>query len=482
MKRYLALSLLTLAAFGCDAMTAHTDVVARAGQHELTVDETVDLMAGATQIPAQADVVESIAGLWVDYTILAELAAEDSTLSDVDLDPMLRPYVEQQLFLQWRDQVVSADTVISNEELQSLYAEQAPGVRLRARHILLPLPDSGSDTQQDSVRALAEELRQRAEAGEDFAGLAREYSGDPGSAQQGGDLGWFQRGSMVEPFEEAAFALQPGEVSEVVETPFGLHIIKLQDRETPSLDSIGESFRRQVINQRRQASLDEYVEGLREPLEIQVQDGAVDVARDLADDPARQLTGRAGSRELVGWDGGELTARELVYVLRRIPPQQRAQYASLDDQRMSDLLREVATNELVLEDARGQGFTVPEEEQDSIRGLIRTQLAQVVRQSGLTGTPQEGETETEAVERRVRSLLSGILAGERNLLPLGALPFVLREEREWQIHETAFQEVVTRLQERRSSASQTPAPPVPAPSPAPSDTQPSEPEASDTAG
>ena len=463
MKRYLALSLLTLAALGCDAMTAHTDQVARVGQHELTVDETVDLMAGATQIPAQADVVESIADLWVDYTILAQLAAEDSTLSGLNLDPMLRQYVEQQLFVQLRDQVVTQDTVISDEELQELYASEAPGVRLRARHILLPIPDEATEAQQDSVYGLAEELRQRAEAGEDFAALAREHSGDPGSAQQGGDLGWFERGSMVQPFEEAAFAMEPGEVSSVVETPFGLHIIKLEDRQTPSLDTISDSFRRQMVGQRRQESLNEYVEGLREPLNLEVQDGAADVARDLADDPSRSLSGRAASRALVSWDGGSLTARELMSVLRRIPPQQRAQYASLGDERMADLLREVATNELVLADARERGFTVPEEEQDSIRGLMQDRLAQLVQQAGLAGPPQEGETQAEAVERRVRSLLSGVLTGQQNLLPLGPLPYVLREQRDWQIHEQAFQDVVTRLQERREAASKT-APAAPAPS------------------
>ena len=94
MKRYLALSMIIPAAFGCDAMTAHTDVVARAGEYELSVDEAVELLAPNPQIPAQREVVETVADLWVDYTILADLAAEDPTLSSLDLEPMLEPYVE----------------------------------------------------------------------------------------------------------------------------------------------------------------------------------------------------------------------------------------------------------------------------------------------------------------------------------------------------------------------------------------------------
>jgi hypothetical protein len=80
------------------------------------------------------------------------------------------------------------------------------------------------------ARQKAEDLLRRVRAGEDFAALAKEYSEDPGSRAQGGDLGWFGRGQMVKPFEDAAFALKEGEVSGVVESPFGFHIIKVEER------------------------------------------------------------------------------------------------------------------------------------------------------------------------------------------------------------------------------------------------------------
>jgi peptidyl-prolyl cis-trans isomerase D len=102
--------------------------------------------------------------------------------------------------------------------------------QVRAAHILIRVASDAGDIMRQQKRQMAEKLLAEAKAGKDFAQLARQHSEDPGSAAKGGDLGFFPRGAMVGPFEEAAFALKPGEISGVVETPFGLHIIKCEGR------------------------------------------------------------------------------------------------------------------------------------------------------------------------------------------------------------------------------------------------------------
>jgi peptidyl-prolyl cis-trans isomerase D len=100
---------------------------------------------------------------------------------------------------------------------------------VRARHILRRVAEDADDATKKAARELLEGLRKRVLEGEDFAALAKEHSEDTGSKEAGGDLGFFGKGRMVEPFEKAAFALKPGETSEVVETPYGFHVIQVQE-------------------------------------------------------------------------------------------------------------------------------------------------------------------------------------------------------------------------------------------------------------
>ncbi|HUP63891.1 MAG TPA: peptidylprolyl isomerase [Thermoanaerobaculia bacterium] len=123
---------------------------------------------------------------------------------------------------------------ISEEDLRAQYEASKEAYRqgdsVSAQHVLIRVEPSTTPEQDAAARQRAEEVLAKARAGEDFSQLAREFSEEPGAATTGGDLGFFTRGMMVPEFEEAAFALQPGQISEVVKTQFGYHVIRVNER------------------------------------------------------------------------------------------------------------------------------------------------------------------------------------------------------------------------------------------------------------
>lgn len=116
--------------------------------------------------------------------------------------------------------------------------------RVKASHILIQAdasPTSPTGLTDEAAQKLASDILAKIKSGEDFAALAKKYSSDPGSGQNGGDLNWFGKGAMVPEFEKAAFALKKGEVSGLVKTQFGYHIIKVTDKDigfTPTFDKV----------------------------------------------------------------------------------------------------------------------------------------------------------------------------------------------------------------------------------------------------
>jgi len=152
---------------------------------------------------------------------------------------------------------IRADAMsVSDEELEAYYRNNERRLTLpeqvRVRHILLSWKPLGKPDDRAALHEQMGAILKKARAGEDFAGLAREYS-DDSTRMDGGDVGLFHRGQMVPAFEAAAFALQPGEISDIVETPFGLHIIKLEERKEARLlplDEVREQLREHMIKEK----------------------------------------------------------------------------------------------------------------------------------------------------------------------------------------------------------------------------------------
>jgi peptidyl-prolyl cis-trans isomerase C len=160
---------------------------------------------------------------------------------------------------------------IDETEVKAFFEENKDkftvGTQIRASHILVKTEEE------------AKSIHAKIESGEDFAALAKAFSADKGSAEKGGDVGYFGRGRMVPEFERAALGLKPGEVSGPVKTRFGYHIIKLTDikkGDPASFEQSKEAISRELINQKRKKYFDALVDKLKEGSEISTNENVLE--------------------------------------------------------------------------------------------------------------------------------------------------------------------------------------------------------------
>jgi len=189
--------------------------------------------------------------------------ADDVTLSDADIEAYFKANTEAYRigeqrkikYLQVDTEAIRGNITVPEQDIQRYYNQNidqySTPEEVRARHILRNI--EGKD--EAAVRAEAEKLLAQVREGADFAALAREHSQDVASASNGGDLGFFGRGRMVPEFEAVAFSLEPGQVSDLVRTPYGFHIIKVEEKkagDVQSLDSVRTTIAEQLRYERAQ--------------------------------------------------------------------------------------------------------------------------------------------------------------------------------------------------------------------------------------
>ncbi|MBW2668608.1 MAG: peptidylprolyl isomerase [Deltaproteobacteria bacterium] len=162
-------------------------------------------------------------------------------ISEAELKSQIRKGMAIQQFV---DKDLVQDVKVSETEVKDFYKKNPDmfkqAEQVKASHILIKVDTQADKSAKDQANKKIKEIQKKLEDNADFAVLAKEYSEGPSSAN-GGDLGYFERGRMVKPFEDAAFKLKPGEVSGMVETPFGYHLIKVVDKKPESVVSFEEA-------------------------------------------------------------------------------------------------------------------------------------------------------------------------------------------------------------------------------------------------
>ena len=139
----------------------------------------------------------------------------------------------------FRDQVKLEDQEIDDyyEDYQDKFKQEK---QVKARHILFSVPSNATADQEEKVKEKALSVLEKARGGQDFSQLAKEYSEDTSTKDEGGDLGYFSKGQMIESFEEAAFKMEKGQISDLVKTTYGYHIIKVEDIKEESIKDLAE--------------------------------------------------------------------------------------------------------------------------------------------------------------------------------------------------------------------------------------------------
>jgi parvulin-like peptidyl-prolyl isomerase len=169
------------------------------------------------------------------------------------------------------EKVISEEVPVDLEELQNRYKRLIQKDRTASvRHVLM-VTKGKSDAEKQQVYKKMKKILARAKKGEDFAQLAKTYSEDPGSKDNGGLYEDFERGAMVKSFEDAAFTVPIGEVSDIVETEYGYHILKIVNRkgETRSFDEMKAELQQQVIKEKEREIIGSQIAKLKEETNYQ---------------------------------------------------------------------------------------------------------------------------------------------------------------------------------------------------------------------
>lgn len=430
-----------------DAMTAHVDVVAKAGSQELSVERLSSLL-GQAKIPATPDMAKVVANLWVDYQLLGQAAAKNDSLGDTKLiDAALWPVISQERVGKWHD-VIAKSFGVDTSNLEARYDR---GDMLAAQHILFRLPTNASAAQKDSVRRHAEAIR-RTLTSANFADVAQKNSQDPGSAAHGGNLGLFPKGVMVKPFEDAVLALQPGQISPIVETPFGYHIIR-----RATFAEVKDEFSKEVNATAMRQADSVYLDKLESSGDVHVSDRAVTILRDASKD----LDSHAGDDAVLATSkAGTLTVGRLVRWVDAYPQKSsvEAGLKQAPDSQVVKFVRSIVRNELVLRQADSAKIELDSAEMADLHDKFRQ--AVVSLWDRLSVDPKtladSAKTETDrehVASQHIESFIDKLMAQQASYVFVPEpIEEVLRDKYDWKVNGGALQNAVDKAVAARATA------------------------------
>ena len=449
-----------------DALTAHVDVVARAGSQELSVNRLSDLLGKAKlQVPITKDVATLVArDLWVPYQLLGLAAARGDSLGDAKaIDAAAAGMIENAKLGRFMEAVSAKFPLDSGTEAGYLAAN---GGLYAARHILLLVPQGAPAAVRDSVKKKIDGIRAQVTAA-NFADMARRYSQD-NTKDKGGDLGVFPRGMMVKPFGDAVAALKPGEISPVVETQYGYHIVQRS-----TWDQVKTQFAAQAQGRGRQVAESTYIAQAQTAANVKLQSDAAATMKAVAKDP---MAHRNDKTTVASYSGGSVTAGRLAMVLLAAPRsgQLTQQIQQAPDSLVNQYVTNMAQREVLLHRADSAKVGLSPEELANLHRDFGQAVAATWTQLGidpksLADSAKTASDRERLAASRVEAFLDRVMAGQAQPVPVPApLQIILMDKYDAKVNPAGIDRAVERAAKLRATAdsartAQQPASAVPLP-------------------
>lgn len=442
----LIIPLMVLAFTSCSFTDALSrNVVARAGDQELTVDWFAQTLANGAA-PLRPDAMERWAWSWVQYSLFLQALADGETFVDsATVEEAMWPEVLFTRVAIFQENLAETQPRFDSVQFDSAYAA---GDHRIIDHILIGVWPSDSQRERNEKRLRAEAVRARLADGGSWATEAQATT-DAATRAAAGRLGMIERGQTLPEFEQAAFSLEPGELSEVTETLHGYHVIR-----RPTLAEVREEYYRwigAVLSRRREAG---FLQELMERRGVRVTDEALDILRDAAEGPLVVLAREPG--KVIGtYEGGILTD---VGFVRWLQVWSAEWHISVDDT-TAEALMNLATiaiqNEILDLEAQAAGVEVPPEEHANIRRALESKLDRLRRVLRVDSAMAraDGVQERRQVARDVLADYKTRTA--RNLREVVMVPpFLaakLRSERPWSFSYAGLDKAMRRAVELRTA-------------------------------
>lgn len=427
MVRRMVGALVSVLLVGCgnlgDKLSAKSDVAAEAGSHTLSSERVASILGQSGGGPT-IQAAEFVSNIWLDYSLFGEAVARRQLGRDsATVARVMWPEVEQARVRIWHDSVMKRRAEVSPSAIDSIY--RAGEVRLFQHIITIPTGPTAADSAR-AQQAIRQALT-RVRAGAEFGTVAAEVSAD-GSKADHGYLGVGPRGQFVPEFENAAWSLEPGQVSDVVQSQFGWHIIR-----RPPLEEARARFEIHAGQSLRQRTDSIYLEELSKKAGLKVAITAPAAMRSAAMDAARY---RGSNRTLVSLKGGDLTLGDFVRWISPYPLQTLMQIKNANDTVLMGYARTLAQTTLVLRQADSAGFHLAPAQWQFVELKYTNAIDELTRELGL-GVPELGDSSTLSPEQRsrlaaekVEDYFTRLLAGQAQMhLVLPQLAAELRAAR-----------------------------------------------------